>query len=47
LVPKDTNIAVLVNPTNATNTEPTLRAVQEAAPAIGLKIQILNAATIS
>jgi putative tryptophan/tyrosine transport system substrate-binding protein len=46
LVPKATRVAVLVNPANTTNTEPTLRAVQEAAPAIGLQIQILNATTI-
>ena len=46
LVPKAVRVAVLVNPANTTNTEPTLRAVQEAAPAIGLQIQILNATTI-
>jgi putative tryptophan/tyrosine transport system substrate-binding protein len=46
LVPRATRVAVLVNPTNATNTEPTLRAVQEAALAIGLQIQILNATSI-
>lgn len=46
LVPKAVRVAVLVNPTNATNTEPTLRAVKEAAPAIGLQIQILNATAI-
>jgi putative tryptophan/tyrosine transport system substrate-binding protein len=45
LVPKAVRIAVLVNPANRT-TEPTLRDVQEAAPAIGLQIQILNATTI-
>ncbi len=46
LVPKAVRIAVLVNPANASNTESTLRDVQEAASAIGLQIQILNASTI-
>jgi putative ABC transport system substrate-binding protein len=46
LVPKAVRVAVLVNPANAVLTEPTLREVQEAAPAIGLQIQILNATTI-
>jgi putative ABC transport system substrate-binding protein len=46
LVPKAARIAVLVNPANAPNTETTLREVQEAAPAIGLKTEILNASTI-
>jgi putative ABC transport system substrate-binding protein len=46
LVPKAVRIAVLVNPANAPITESTLRNVQEAAPAIGLQIQILNATTI-
>jgi putative tryptophan/tyrosine transport system substrate-binding protein len=46
LVPKAARVAVLVNPANTTNIEPTLRAVQEAAPTIGLQIQILNATTI-
>jgi putative ABC transport system substrate-binding protein len=46
LVPKAARVAVLVNPANTTNTEPTLRAVQEAAPTIGPQIQILNATTI-
>ena len=43
LVPKAVRIAVLVNPAN---TETELRIVQEAAPTIGLQIQILNATTI-
>jgi ABC-type uncharacterized transport system substrate-binding protein len=47
LVPKAVRIAVFVDPTNASATENTLREVQDAAPAIGLKIQILNASTIS
>ena len=46
LVPKAVQIAVLVNPANAANTEATLRDVQEAAPAIGLQLQIHNATTI-
>ena len=43
LVPKAVRVAVLVNPANAATAESTLRDVQEAAPAIGLQIQILNA----
>ena len=46
LVPKAVRVAVLVDPANATGAETTLRAVQQAAPAIGLQIQILNATTI-
>jgi putative ABC transport system substrate-binding protein len=46
LVPKGVRIAVLVNPANAATAEPTLRDAQEAARAIGLQIQILNATTI-
>jgi putative tryptophan/tyrosine transport system substrate-binding protein len=38
-------IVVLVNPANA-SAESTVRTVQQAAPAIGLQIQILNATTI-
>jgi putative ABC transport system substrate-binding protein len=45
LVPKAVRIAVLVNPANASTAAP-LRDVQEAASAIGLQIQILNASTI-
>jgi putative tryptophan/tyrosine transport system substrate-binding protein len=45
LVPKAVRIAVLVNPANAQTAEPTLRDVREAAPAIGLQIQIFNATT--
>ena len=45
-MPKAVRVAVLVNPANAANTEATLRDVQEAAPTIGLQIQILNATTI-
>ena len=45
LVPVATRVAVLVNPAHATNTESTLRAVEPAARAMGLQIQILNAST--
>jgi putative ABC transport system substrate-binding protein len=44
-VPKAGRVVVLVNPTNAPSTESTLRDVPEAARAIGLQIQILNAST--
>jgi putative ABC transport system substrate-binding protein len=46
LVPKAVRVAVLLNPANAVAAESTLRDVQEAASAIGLQIQILNASTI-
>ena len=46
VVPKAVRIAVLVNPANPGTAETTLRDLQEAAPAIGLQIQILNATTI-
>jgi putative ABC transport system substrate-binding protein len=46
LVPKAVRIAVLVNPANAATTDATLREVREAAPILGLQIQVLNAATI-
>jgi putative ABC transport system substrate-binding protein len=45
LVPKAVRVAVLVNPTNAAGAETTSRDVQEAARAIGLQVQILNAST--
>jgi len=45
LVPGAARVAVLVNPRNATGTETTLRDVQSAAHAMGLQIQVLNAAT--
>ena len=47
LVPKAVRIAVLVNPANAPATETTLRDIPEAARAIGLQIQVLNASTRS
>ena len=43
LVPSAARVAVLVNPTNAANTETTSRDVEGAARAIGLQIQVLNA----
>jgi len=47
LVPKAVRIAVLLNPANAEIAETTLRDVREAAPTIGLQIQMtLNASTI-
>jgi len=46
LVPAATRVAVLVNPTNATDAETTVRDVAAAARAIGLQIQIFNAGTI-
>ena len=45
LVPKAVRVVVLVNPTNTPSAESTLRDVPEAARAIGLQTQILNAST--
>jgi putative ABC transport system substrate-binding protein len=45
LVPKAVRIAVLVNPANVPTAEATLRVIPEAARAIGLQIQVLNAST--
>jgi putative ABC transport system substrate-binding protein len=45
LVPKAVRIAVLVNPGNPPTTEATLGAVSEAARALGLQTQVLNAST--
>src|SRR5262249_51415394 len=45
LVPKAIRVALLVNPTNAASTEPTLRDVPDAARALGLQIQVLKAGT--
>jgi len=47
LLPKATRVAVLVNPANAPSAQATLREVQEAAPTIGLQVQVINAATVS
>jgi putative ABC transport system substrate-binding protein len=47
LVPKAVRIAMLLNPANAAVAETTLRDVKEAAPTMGLQIQMtLNASTI-
>jgi putative ABC transport system substrate-binding protein len=46
LVPTAVRVAVLINPINSTVAKSQLREVQEAAPTIGLQIQILNASTI-
>ena len=43
LVPAATRVAVLVNPTNPTSTESTLRDAAAAARALGLQIQVVNA----
>src|SRR3984893_18082344 len=45
LVPKAVRIAVLVNPTNTSTAEATLRDIPEAARALGLQIEVLNAST--
>jgi putative ABC transport system substrate-binding protein len=45
LVPGAARVAVLVNPTDATNAERTLRDVEPAARAIGLHIQVLKTST--
>jgi putative tryptophan/tyrosine transport system substrate-binding protein len=45
LVPKAARVAVLVNPRNST-TDTTLRGTKEAAAALGLQLQILNASSI-
>jgi putative ABC transport system substrate-binding protein len=47
MVPKAVRFAVLVNPANVSNTETTVHVVQEAAGAIGLQTEIVNATTIS
>ena len=46
LVPKAVRIAVLVDPENTSVSETTIQNVQEAAPALGLQLRILNASTI-
>jgi putative ABC transport system substrate-binding protein len=47
LVPKAVRVAVLVNPADGPNTETTLRNVNEAAAAIGQRIDVVNASTSS
>jgi putative ABC transport system substrate-binding protein len=46
LVPKTVRVGVLANPTNAPVAEAHLREVHEAAPLLGLQIQVVNASTI-
>ena len=46
LVSNAARVAVLVNPANATTAESNLREVEEAAPTLGLQIQIVNASAI-
>jgi putative tryptophan/tyrosine transport system substrate-binding protein len=46
LVPKAVRVAVLVNPSNPAVTDATLRGTKEAAAALGLQLQILNASSI-
>jgi putative tryptophan/tyrosine transport system substrate-binding protein len=45
MVPKALRVAVLVNQTNATSAEATLREAQDAAGALGLQIHVLKAST--
>ena len=45
MLPAAVRVAVLVNPANATNAQVTLREVEAAGRAMGLQIQIFNAAT--
>ena len=45
LVPTAKRVAVLVNPTNAAETEAAVREVEAAARAMGLQIKVLNAST--
>ena len=47
MVPGAKRVAVLVNPTQATNTETTLREVQAGAEAMGLQIRVFSASTSS
>ena len=45
MLPTAKRVAVLVNPTNASNTETTLKDIEPAARAIGIQLQIFNAGT--
>jgi putative ABC transport system substrate-binding protein len=45
LVPGAARVAVLVNPTNTTNAESTLKDARSAARTMGLQLQVLNAST--
>jgi len=46
LVPKAARLAVLANPANSSVSEPTIREIRKAAPAIGVTVEIFNATTI-
>ena len=46
LVPAANRIAVLVNPANSSATSSTLAALERAAPALGMQIQVYNASSI-
>jgi putative ABC transport system substrate-binding protein len=45
LAPKAVRVACLVNPANGPSTKATLREISQAAPILGLQIQMLNAST--
>ena len=45
LVPKAVRVGVLVNPADATNTNATLRDMEQVSRATGLQIQVINAST--
>ena len=47
LLPKASRVAVLINPHNDFSAKATLREIQEAAPGVGLQIQVFNASTIN
>ena len=47
LLPKASRVAVLINPANDLSAKATLRGIQEAAPGVGLQIQVFNASTIN
>jgi len=46
LAPKAVRLAVLVNPSNGITVEYTLRDIREAAPALGLKIQVIEVTSV-
>jgi putative ABC transport system substrate-binding protein len=46
LIPKAVRIAVFVNPRNVAIAKPILRNVEDAAPTMGVRIQVLNASTV-
>jgi putative ABC transport system substrate-binding protein len=45
MVPTATSVAVIVNPTNPTNLESTIREVEPAARSIGLQMRVISAST--